>query len=473
MSNTLSKHYKEFDYMNPIITQHYGADPYAMVYNGRVYFYMTADKYEYDEAGEIKENSYSKIKSLYVVSTDDMANFEDHGEVTVACDAAAKWAANSWAPAACWKNIDGKDEFFLYFADNGGGIGVLSADSPVGPFTDPIGKGLITRNTPTCAEVTWLFDPAVLVDDDGTGYIYFGGGVPMGKADKPGTARVCKLGADMVSLDGDPVAIPDVPFLFEDSGIHKFNNKYYYTYCSNFSVTEEATKEFGFVNGEICVMESENPMGPFVYKERILENPGDYCGLYGNNHHCVFNFNGQWYMTYHSRSLEGFMNIKHGYRVTHVDEFTPNADGSIGLIKQSFNSRKQVKTVNPFKAYPASCVSQMAGVTPVAADAVTKEFGVGHMNIQVNNAGDFTQVKGVEFTKAPKTVSITAMPVADGLVKVYKNSPDGEAIATIKLSKSDEMKSFSSEVSEVSGLVDLFFVFDLQPGTEVKEWIFA
>ena len=40
-----------------------------------------------------------------------------------------------------------------------------------------------------------------------------GGGIPNGKAEDPGTARVVKLGDDMISLDGDPVAI-NPPWLF-------------------------------------------------------------------------------------------------------------------------------------------------------------------------------------------------------------------------------------------------------------------
>ena len=173
---------KKLDETNPIMTQRYGADPYAMVYGDTVYFYMTADVYEYDSNMLIKDNSYGKIKTINVVSTKDMVNFTDHGAVAVT--KAATWANNSWAPAAAWKNIDGQDKFFLYFADGGGGIGVLTADSPTGPFTDPIGKGLLRRDMPNCGNVLWLFDPAVLVDDDGSAYIYFGGGVPEGRADR-------------------------------------------------------------------------------------------------------------------------------------------------------------------------------------------------------------------------------------------------------------------------------------------------
>ena len=178
-------------------------------------------------------------------------------------------------------------------------------------------------------------------------------------------------------------------------------------------------------------------------------------------------------MTYHSRSLEGFMDIKHGYRVTHVDEFTIAEDGKIGTIKQSFTDRKQIKSVDPFKAYPASCVAQMAGVTPVAADEVSRKYGVGNMNIMVNNAGDFTQVKGVEFTKTASKVTITAAPSSDGEIKIFKNAPDGELLATVKVTKASEMTAFAADVKGAEGKADLFFVFDLAKDSQIKDWVFA
>ena len=65
--------------------------------------------------------------------------------------------------------------------------------------------------------------------------IFIWRGIPSAEmAANPGTARVAKLGKDMQSLEGEPVVIADVPYLFEDSGINKINGRYYYSYCSNF-----------------------------------------------------------------------------------------------------------------------------------------------------------------------------------------------------------------------------------------------
>ncbi len=459
---------------NPITTQCYGADPYALVYNDTVYIYMTADAYEYDENGDIKENSYSKIRSIRVVSTKDFKNFEDHGEIPVAGeDGIAKWAHNSWAPAAAHKKIDGKEKFFLYFADNGGGIGVLSADSPIGPFEDPLGHGLITRSVPTCDRVAWLFDPAVLTDDDGTGYIYFGGGVPGGMFARPGTGRCAKLGADMISLDGDPVEM-DTPYLFEDSGIHKFKDKYYYSYCSNFNVDEAGTKEYGFANGEICVMESDKPLGPFKFKERILENPEKYCGLGGNNHHAVFSFNNEWYIVYHSRMLEKSLNVEHGYRATSVEKFKIADDGSIGTIVQTHEGPKQLVYVDPFKDNSAVCVSEMRGAVSVPENT-DKRYG--KMVLNKSDSDAFICVTGVDFgSKAVSSLTVNACVPAEhkGTVRVYADDPSSSPIATIDLIGSENAyKDYKADVNEkITGVHNLIFVFEGDNVT-VKSWKFA
>lgn len=459
---------------NPIITQKYGADPYAMVYGDTVYFYMTADAYEYDEKGNIIENSYQKIKSLHVVSTKDMINFEDHGEVQVT--KSAKWAHNSWAPAAAWKNIDGKDKFFLYFADAGGGIGVLSGDSPLGPFTDPLGKGIIRRDMPNCGNVLWLFDPAVLVDDDGKAYIYFGGGVPQDKASDPGTGRVAQLSDDMISIVGEPVRI-DAPYLFEDSGIHKFNNKYYYTYCSNFQVDKEGTDKFGFVNGEIVCLESDSPMGPFTYKETILENPGKYIGLSGNNHHCVFTFKDRWYMTYHSRLLEKKLGVAKGYRNTNINEFSMQEDGTIGKISQLINGREQLLWVNPYEENNATKVAVMSGLQTVAADEQAITTGCGTYALTEVKSGAFVKVQGVDFgTSAPKKfiARIKNNNGEVGAIALRTGQVFGDALGYLAVDETTgkEFKEFTADlVAEITGVQDLFLVFRGEE-FEVLSWRF-
>ena len=476
----LAKTYKGFINNNPIIEQHYGADPFALVYDDTVYFYMTADAYEYDEKGEIKENSYSKIRSLYVVSTKDMINFTDHGEITIAgANGATKWAHNSWAPAAAWKMIDGKPKFFLYFADNGGGIGVVCADSPVGPFRDELGHGLIRRDMENCGNVEWLFDPAVLVDDDGRAYIYFGGGVPRGedgqpKASHPMTARCAELGDDMMSLKAVPEVI-DAPYLFEDSGIHKFGDTYYYSYCSNFSVDKAGTDEYGFENGEIIIMESKNPLGPFTFKERILRNPGYYWGVGGNNHHAIFRFKDQWYITYHTRMLEKEQGILHGYRSTSIDELNISADGTIGDTKMTKDGRKQVGTLNPYETINGATFAVMGGVDTAPADEVSKKYGCGNLLLTAIDPGDFVKLQGVDFgDKGAKKVSATVRTNGkDGAIRVTTKYANGTVAGYIAVKSDGNDTTVCTAVFDepITGLQDVYFTFSGE-GYEIIDWKF-
>ncbi|MCR5458281.1 MAG: family 43 glycosylhydrolase [Acetatifactor sp.] len=471
----LVKSYKGLQNNNPIIEQHYGADPFALVYDDTVYFYMTADAYEYDAAGEIKENTYGKIRSLYVVSTKDMINFTDHGEITIAGEGGAtKWAHNSWAPAAAWKEINGRPKFFLYFADNGGGIGVVTSDSPVGPFVDELGHGLIRRDMENCGNVEWLFDPAVFVDDDGKAYIYFGGGVPQGKAAHPMTARCAQLGDDMMSLVDVPKVI-DAPYLFEDSGIHKYGDTYYYTYCSNFSVDKAGTDEYGMENGEICVMESKNPLGPFTFKERILRNPGYYWGVGGNNHHAIFQFKDQWYITYHTRMLETEQKIQKGYRSTSIDEFTMGEDGTIGDVRMTKNGRKQVGRLNPYETINGATFAVMGGVDTAPADEASKKYGCGNLLLTAIDSGDFVKLQGADFGDKGATIVKATVKTngKDGVIRVTAKSDAKEITAYLPV-KADGAKATVCEAKfdeAVTGICDIFITFSGE-GYEVKDWIF-
>lgn len=91
------------------MTQRFGADPYALVYDDRVYLYMTGDIFIRNENEEIIENVYSQIDTINVVSSEDLVNWTDHGTVYAAGSAgAAKWSRNSWRRRQCAKRLTEK-----------------------------------------------------------------------------------------------------------------------------------------------------------------------------------------------------------------------------------------------------------------------------------------------------------------------------------------------------------------------------
>lgn len=460
---------KKLGYSNPLVTTDFGADPYAIVYDGRVYVYMTSDDYEYDADGNVKNNSFGYIKTLRIISSDDMVNWTDHGEIKVAGnDGAAKWANHSWAPAIAYKQIDGKDKFFLYFANDASGIGVLEADTPLGPWKDPIGRPLLTGNTPGCKGVVWCFDPAVLVDDDGSAYIYFGGGVPEGKQNNPKTARVAKLGKDMISIEGEAKEI-DAPCMFEDSGIFKYGDKYYYSYCSNF-ISPHKDGYPGY--GTICYMVSDNPMGPFTYAGEVFKNPQIWFGVGGNNHHATFVYEGKSYFIYHAQTLskaqeeaQGLKSgtLTKGYRSTHIDPIELNSDGTIRPISGTYAGISQLKTINPYDRIEAETVAWNAGIKIADCAEEGKLFKDFNRQITDLQDGDWTSIAQAAFgDKGAAEFTVKAASKSGGQIEIRMDSPEGALVGTVNVEATgseDTFKEFSCKLDRITDTHNVFLVF--------------
>lgn len=447
--------YKADGENNPLFTQRFGADPGVMKYNGRVYVYTTNDVIEYDSDGKVTENTYAQVNKINCLSSEDLVNWTDHGAIPVAgTDGIAKWATCSWAPCAAHKTINGKEKFFLYFCNGGNGVSVLTADSPTGPWTDPLGKALITRATPNCNDITWLFDPAVMVDDDGTGYLCFGGGVPDGKDAMPGTSRIVKLGDDMISLAGTPVTI-EAPYLFEDSGINKIGDTYYYTYCSNWKTAGNA---YGMTSGAIEYMTSNNPLGPYTYGGELFQNQGTFFGLYGNNHHSLCTLDGQLYLFYHNRSVEKAMGIEGNYRSPQVDAVTMQGT-KIQAVTGTMTGIAQKKTIDPYQTVQAETMSNQAGI---------QVRGLGDTVVTEIDQGDWLKVSGVHFSKGASQIAIQVSSKSGCAVKICTGSPTGKAVGYAEIPAGGKMTTVSAAVQGLNGTQDLYFVFSGQ--AEMDSW---
>ena len=445
----MQKSYKQAGNNNPLYTQRFGADPGVMEYNSRLYVYMTDDIVEYDADGKVRENSYSQIRTINCISSDDLVNWTDHGRIRVAGPrGAAPWAGNSWAPCAAHKTINGQEKFFLYFCNGGNGIGVLTADSPTGPWRDERGSLLITRSVKNCGDVTWLFDPAVMVDEDGTGYLAFGGGIPAGQQAAPGTARIVRLGEDMISLDGDPVRL-DVPWLFEDSGINRIGDKYYYTYCSNFQTSGNALH---LTDGAIQYMIADNPMGPYTYMGELFPNEGRFFGLYGNNHHSIASLNGEWYLFYHSRPVEQAMGITGNYRSPQADRILFGEDGLPKQVKGTMKGLDQLKPLDPFRTVSAAAMSHEAGITVE---------GVNGQSWISGEAGSWIRISGVDFGNTAASLVVTAMAPSDCTLYAVLDNPEGPVVSEIRIELPEEAKpaAFRAPI-EAEGIHDLYLVSD-------------
>ena len=463
----LSNSWKVWNNRNALITQGFGADPTVFEYNGRAYLFASNDALLYDADGKLRETSYGEgIQGLRAISSADLSNWTDHGLINVGNtptstnpidpygenNRVTPYDTRAWAPSAVWKKIDGKDKFFIYFANSGDGIGVISADSPTGPWTSPLNKLLIDRNTPTCANIQYLFDPGVMVDDDGTGYMVFGGGNDVSKG--PNGRRV-KLGADMISLDGDPL-VWDVPDLFEDNEIVKINGKYYYSYCNNSSKT-------------IAYMTSNEPLGTYSAPVEIMRAPQQQLNTPNeNNHHCIFQFKGDTYIAYHASLVSPAMSVPGvKNRSSLINKVTVNANGTISNITMSRIGVPQKGNLNPYVLNEAETIGIQGGIyTRAVSDA-----GNG-MVVTSIDTGDWVALYGVDFGSngAKKFKAKVRMPdtPADyvGAIEIRLDPKgDGETSSAVNLSAT---KTARIKGGEVIGRVKFEKGTDQYATTEIK-----
>lgn len=425
--------YKPVGTNNPLMGHKFGADPFGMVDGDRVYVYMT-DDHIYDSNGNVIESGYGDCKKVSVISSEDLVNWTDHGAQPVAGSVGgpAKWANNMWAPCAAHKTINGKEKYFLYFADNANGIGVLTSDYPYGPWKQPSGmNSLISHSTPNCGGsiVPWLFDPAVMVDDDGNAYLYFGGGIDGLSAADPGSARCVQLGSNMISIVGEPKQIRP-PYLFEDSGINKVGGKYIYSYCANFSAGGTTSTNPG--SGNIGYMISDNPLGPFKYVGKCFDNPGGgWGGGGGNNHHAILEFKGKYYILYHTRTLKSAMRKENPVildgmelRSTCISEINVDtvnhkiANLSVSSMDISDASVKQLKNFNPYQTVPGATMAWERGIETTYRERLGK---YAYATAEAKK-GSWMCISNVEFGQEGP-IAFTAKVKGKGVIKVCRGNP--------------------------------------------------
>jgi hypothetical protein len=313
----------------PLVTHIYTADPSAHVFEGRLYIYPSHDI----DAGIPfnDEGDHFGMEDYHV-----LRQASPEGEA-VDCGVAlhirdVPWAQRQmWAPDAACR--DGR--YYLYFpakaADGLFRIGVAVGDKPEGPF----------RPEPEPIAGSYSIDPAVLADDDGQYYMYFGGlwggqlqnyrdNVHAAEhaepaADEPALGpRVARLREDMTQFAEPPreVAIVDgagQPLraadhdrrYFEGPWMHKYQGRYYLSYSTGNT-------------HYLCYAVGDNPYGPFVYQGRILTPVVGW-----TTHHSIVEFGGRWWLYYHDALLSG--GITH-LRSVKVTELHYDADGRIRTV---------------------------------------------------------------------------------------------------------------------------------------------
>ncbi|MBP5385348.1 MAG: glycoside hydrolase family 43 protein [Lachnospiraceae bacterium] len=314
----------------PLIRSIYTADPSAHVFDGKIYIYPSHDL-DCDFPDDDNGDQY-KMEDYHVLSMENLDSPCIDNGLALSQDDVPWVSAQMWAPDCIRKN----GRYYLVFPakDHDGifRIGVAESDSPIGPFVPQ--KDYI--------QGSYSIDPAVLADDDGRVYCYYGGlwggqlemwqsGSFDREAHRPEGDEIA-LGPmfaefndemngfvakpkqlQILDENGEPLKASDeARRFFEGSWMHKHHGKYYLSYSTGST-------------HYLCYAEGDRPDGPFTYKGRIMEPV-----LGWTTHHSVVQIDGEWYLFYHDCELSGGITHERCVKYTqlHIDD-----DGTIETIR--------------------------------------------------------------------------------------------------------------------------------------------
>ncbi len=415
---------------NPISSYHYLADPTAVVVGDSI-FYIISDLDDESVTGY-------DIKAYYLFSSKDMKNWTDHGEIfRVPRD--VSWANNAWAPAAAWR--DGK--MYIYFPNGGSGVGVVSSSNPAGPYTDPIGGPLINPGRGECDGIAWCFDPGVFVDDDGQGYLIWGGGENTNRPFGNNFSMV-KLNANMTSWSGNIMKMSGMNKSFEAPYITKRNGVYYLSYNSTSQTIDYAT--------------SNSPMGPWNYKGTVLANPninGQNINAYNNNHHGFAEFKGKWYAAYHDRRLANANGdpTPEWHRNLSIDELQYNTDGTFKSVVFTHQGPSQVANFNPYNTYPATTSSLQKNVRSLTVPVNNSAPYSMLIPKPQQNGGSWIRLSNVDFGSGALTFKTSAASLnGNNKVEIRSGSATGTLAGTCNLASTGSWNSYTESECSLSGL---------------------
>ncbi|WNG35329.1 family 43 glycosylhydrolase [Archangium violaceum] len=260
------------------------------------YMYCTMDPLndnDRDSTGRYRKHLIPTLKSA------DLVDWTYVGDAFTERPEWAEPTSDVWAPEIEYFG----NKYHLYYTvvntkEGGSAIGVATSDSPTGPWTHASKPVVEPHEAPCCGNSKrWVYDPEVLVEEDGDKYIYYGsyyGGISVRTLSEDG-------------LTSDPFSQVEVTVAnrYEAASIIKHGD-FYYLLGSTTDCCVGALTGYSIFAGR-----SRSPWGPFVDREgvrltynRVGGTP--VLGLNGNRwvgpgHNAVLtDFGGQDWIVYHA-----------------------------------------------------------------------------------------------------------------------------------------------------------------------------
>lgn len=425
----------------------YIPDAEPRLFDGRVYIYGSHDQFG---SKEYCANDYVS----WSAPEDDLSDWRYEGIIFRKDQ--TPWNTKNllyYAPDVV-QGTDGK-YYLFYSVQNSSIASVAVCDTPGGKF-EYLGDvhfpdGRVYGSNP---EDWFIFDPAVLVDDDGRIYLYVGSGQPsngnFGHEIKG--LFVMELRSDMLTIIGEPTIIlpadfnPKRPNYWEGSSIRHIGKWYYLVYPAtditglNYAMSLFPNK--GFIHkGPI---HSSSDIGLNGRKLMNAAYP------MGNSHGGMVCVKGQWYIFDHRRTG------KTTNRQPVAERIEIKEDGSISMVESTSCGLNEgpLRGIGTYPAYIACCLKSrgifglhnpMGGpyITQDGPDYEPKEPADGEVNVDTETNAPKARICGIkngcvvgykyfDLTET-KHITITARG-GDGIMEIL-GSEDGQSVGEIRISR--------------------------------------
>ena len=424
----------------------YIPDAEPRLFDGRVYIYGSHDRFG---SKEYCVNDYVS----WSAPEDDLSDWRYEGIIFRKDQ--TPWNTKNllyYAPDVV-QGTDGK--YYLYYSVQNSSIAsVAVCDTPAGKF-EYLGDVHFPdgRVYGSNSEDWFLFDPAVLVDDDGRIYLYAGSGQPsngnFGHEIKG--LFVMELSSDMLTIIGEPTIIlpadfnPKRPNYWEGPSIRHIGKWYYLVYpatdITGLNYAMSLFPDKGFIHkGPI---HSSSDIGLNGRKLMNAAYP------MGNSHGGMVCVKGQWYIFDHRRTGETTN------RQPVAERIEIKEDGSISMVESTSCGLNEgpLRGIGTYPAYIACCLKSsgifglhnpMGGpyITQDGPDYEPKEPADGEVNADTETNAPKARICGIkngcvvgykyfDLTET-KHITITARG-GDGIMEIL-GSEDGQSVGEIRIS---------------------------------------
>lgn len=250
---------------NPIVPGIGLCDPHVRIYNDRAYLYATHDK--------SPESKGFVMEDWWIWSSPDLVDWRHECTIRPEDTYLGRAYPSCWAVDAIERN----GKHFLYLSCGPKNIGVMQADTPVGPWRDPLGKPLLAEGSVPTA----IRDPGVFKDDDGSYYIVFG----------TWDFFIARLQEDMISLAEPPRKLcihnPEGPYgkgkTDDKPYLHKRGAIYYLSWGCYYAVSDSV---YGAYDCRGSILFEEHVAPALRYRQKPITY---------DRHGAFFEWHGQWY----------------------------------------------------------------------------------------------------------------------------------------------------------------------------------